>query len=79
MIPVLNPQEGYLTCVESACTHLDGVEECGIWEGDAAGLDPICAHLGDRHVQSLTRDDVEALVEWMASRTPARSRAKGPR
>jgi len=37
-VRVLNPQDEYLTCIESACAYLDGVEECGIWEGDAAGL-----------------------------------------
>ncbi len=37
-------------------------------------LDPICAHIGDRHVQSLTRDDIEALVEWMGTEGGARGR-----
>lgn len=32
------PTEKHLDAVESACAALDGVEEYGIWEGDASGL-----------------------------------------
>jgi integrase len=37
-------------------------------------LDPICSRLGERKVQSLTRDEVEALVEWMRVEGGARGR-----
>ncbi|MEZ0577297.1 tyrosine-type recombinase/integrase [Nocardioides sp. MH1] len=37
-------------------------------------LDPIVGHIGERTVQSITRRDVEALVEWMSTGGGARGR-----
>ncbi|MGC4112996.1 MAG: hypothetical protein QM747_21770 [Nocardioides sp.] len=37
-------------------------------------LNPICDRLGERRVQSLTRDEVESLVEWMRTEGGARRR-----
>lgn len=42
-------------------------------------LDPINDHIGDRHAQSLTRDDMEALVEWMLTEGGARGRGLSQR
>lgn len=32
------PQEDFLTCLDRACDRLDGLQEYGIWEGDATEL-----------------------------------------